>query len=309
MKKYILLSISCFCIVLLNATNHSVTTVGNTFSPANITINQGDTVTWTNGGGFHNVNATLSTYPNNPEGFGNSVSSSSWTFQHIFTIVGTYNYQCDPHTSMGMVGTVVVNAVSTPNSLTFTAIMDLTVPTGGSSGKALLFTANQSISDLSIYGVGSASNGGGSDGLEYSFPSIFVATGQHVLLCRDSSALSSYFDGCLEHFSGALLPTLIIENTTGTTPEPSGNGNDAYELFENGIVIETFGDITHSYGTSYASIPWGYRDSWAWKDTAISNVGNWIYGGDNCSDGSTTTQTSNCPFPLATSSCAEANSS
>ena len=118
MKKYILLSISCFCIVLLNATNHSVTTVGNTFSPANITINQGDTVTWTNGGGFHNVNATLSTYPNNPEGFGNSVSSSSWTFQHIFTIVGTYNYQCDPHTSMGMVGTVVVNAVSTPNSLT-----------------------------------------------------------------------------------------------------------------------------------------------------------------------------------------------
>ena len=305
MKKYIILSISCFCIVLLNATNHSVTTVGNTFSPANITINQGDTVTWTNGGGFHNVNATLSTYPNNPEGFGNSVSSSSWTFQHIFTIVGTYNYQCDPHTSMGMVGTVVVNAVSTPNSLTFTAIMDLTVPTGGSSGKALLFTANQSISDLSIYGVGSASNGGGSDGVEYSFPSIFVATGQHVLLCRDSSALSSYFDGCLEHFSGALLPTLIIENTTGTTPEPSGNGNDAYELFENGIVIETFGDITHSYGTSYASIPWGYRDSWAWKDTSLSNVGNWIYGGDNCSDGSTTTQTSNCPFPLATSSCAD----
>ena len=68
----------------------------------------------------------------------NSVSSSSWSLQHIFTIVGTYNYQCDPHTSMGMVGTVIVNAVSSPNALTFTSIMDLTVPAGGSSGKALL---------------------------------------------------------------------------------------------------------------------------------------------------------------------------
>ena len=52
MKKYFLLSLTCFCVVLLSATNHSVTTIGNTFSPANITISQGDTVTWTNGGGF-----------------------------------------------------------------------------------------------------------------------------------------------------------------------------------------------------------------------------------------------------------------
>jgi len=113
MKKIYLLVISIISYVFVCAVNHNVTTVGNTFSPANITINLGDTVTWTNGGGSHNVNATLSTYPNNPEGFGNSISSSSWSFQHIFSIVGTYDYQCDPHTSMGMVGTVVVQ--STPN--------------------------------------------------------------------------------------------------------------------------------------------------------------------------------------------------
>ena len=59
MKKYFLVSILSFCMLLINAANHSITTVGNTFSPANITINQGDTVTWTNGGGFHNVNGTL----------------------------------------------------------------------------------------------------------------------------------------------------------------------------------------------------------------------------------------------------------
>ena len=294
MKKITLLFISTVLSCGIFATNHNVTTVGNTFSPANITINQGDTVTWTNGGGSHNVNATLATYPNNPEGFGNSVSSSSWTLQHIFSIPGTYDYQCDPHTGMGMVGTVVVNTVSTPSDLTFTAIMDLTTPSAGNTGKALLLTANQSISDLSIYGVGSATNGTGSDGEEYTFPAISMNAGQHVIICRDSTALSNYFNGCLEQFAGALYPNLIIQSST----EPSGNGNDAYELFENGLVVETFGDITHTYGTNYPSIPWGYRDSWAWKDTAASNVGNWVFGGDNCTDGSATIQTSNCPFPL-----------
>ena len=294
MKKITLLYISTVLSCAFFATNHNVTTVGNTFSPANITINQGDTVTWTNGGGSHNVNATLATYPNNPEGFGNSVSSSSWTLQHVFSIPGTYDYQCDPHTGMGMVGTVVVNTVSTPSDLTFTAIMDLTTPSAGNTGKALLLTANQSISDLSIYGVGSATNGNGSDGEEYTFPAISMNAGQHVIICRDSTALSNYFNGCLEQFAGALYPNLIIQSST----EPSGNGNDAYELFENGLVVETFGDITHTYGTNYPSIPWGYRDSWAWKDTAASNVGNWVFGGDNCTDGSATIQTSNCPFPL-----------
>ena len=294
MKKITLLFISTVLSCGIFATNHNVTTVGNTFSPANITINQGDTVTWTNGGGSHNVNATLATYPNNPEGFGNSVSSSSWTLQHVFSIPGTYDYQCDPHTGMGMVGTVVVNTVSTPSDLTFTAIMDLTTPSAGNTGKALLLTANQSISDLSIYGVGSATNGTGSDGEEYTFPAISMNAGQHVIICRDSTALSNYFNGCLEQFAGALYPNLIIQSST----EPSGNGNDAYELFENGLVVETFGDITHTYGTNYPSIPWGYRDSWAWKDTAASNVGNWVFGGDNCTDGSATIQTSNCPFPL-----------
>ena len=295
MRKITLLFISCILSCTLLATNHNVTTVGNTFSPANITINQGDTVTWTNGGGFHNVNATQTTYPNNPEGFGNSVSSSSWTFQHIFTIPGTYDYQCDPHTAMGMVGTVIVNSVSlTPSDLTFTAIMDLTTPSAGNTGKAILLTANQTISDLSIYGFGSATNGGGSDGQEYTFPAISINAGQHIIVCRDSTALSNYFNGCLEQFAGALYPNLIIQSSS----EPTGNGNDAYELFENGLVIETFGDITHTYGSNYPSIPWGYRDSWAWKDTAAANVGNWVFGGDNCTDGSTTIQTSNCPFPL-----------
>ena len=78
-RTYFLL-VSLFFLGSHNAQiNHIVNTVGNTFSPSNISISLGDTVTWINGGGFHNVNATLATYPNNPEGFGNNVSSG-WTF-------------------------------------------------------------------------------------------------------------------------------------------------------------------------------------------------------------------------------------
>jgi len=45
----------------------------NVFTPADITVFVGETVQWNNVGGFHNVNGTLATYPNNPEGFGNGV--------------------------------------------------------------------------------------------------------------------------------------------------------------------------------------------------------------------------------------------
>ena len=84
---------------------------GGSFSPANITISVGDTVVWTNTSGSHNVNATTQTYPNNPESFGNAVAAG-WTFSHVFTIAGNYDYQCDLHVGAGMVGTVAVAGVA-----------------------------------------------------------------------------------------------------------------------------------------------------------------------------------------------------
>ena len=92
--------------------NHSISNVGTTWSPSSLTIEIGDTVTWTNTGGNHNVNGTQSTFAANPESFGNSVGAG-WTLEHVFTIAGTYNYQCDPHASMGMTGTITVEASNT----------------------------------------------------------------------------------------------------------------------------------------------------------------------------------------------------
>ena len=112
------------------------------------------------------------------------------------------------------------------NPLTFTAVMDMTTPSGGSSGKAVMLTANQSVSDLSEYAMKTYSNGSTS-GSTFNLPAISISTGQHLLLCRDSAALSSYFNGCLEQFPGAIMPTLFHESSF-----PTANGNDAMELID-----------------------------------------------------------------------------
>ena len=99
--------------------------------------------------------------------------------------------------------------------------------------------------------------------------------------------MTAYFDACYSEFDHVLVATTAI----------SQNGDDAIELFYNGNVIETFGDINVD-GTGTA---WDYMDSWGYKDssgTVSFSGGNWIFGGVNCTDGSTTTFNSTCPYPL-----------
>ncbi|HXH18548.1 MAG TPA: Ig-like domain-containing protein [Chitinophagales bacterium] len=87
---------------------HHVEITNMKFTPKDLLILQGDTVEWYNAEGWHNVNADVSIYPNNPEGFQNAVEGPGWTFKHVFDSPGLYDYQCDPHVYMGMVGTVRV---------------------------------------------------------------------------------------------------------------------------------------------------------------------------------------------------------
>jgi len=103
-----------FCIPFLGIAqnSHIINTVGSTFSPSSLIITVGDTVTWNNTAGSHNVNATQATFPNNPEGFGNGVAGAPWSFQWVFTMAGTYDYQCDPHVGIGMTG--IINVMPVP---------------------------------------------------------------------------------------------------------------------------------------------------------------------------------------------------
>ena len=180
---------------------------------------------------------------------------------------------------------------SQENSLQLQGIIDFDLVSAGYTGKALHLKANSNISDLSNYGIGVANNGNGGDGQEYSFPSISVQAGDHILLARDTIALATYFNVCFSHFDHVLAATNAI----------SQNGNDAIELFKDSIVIETFGDINVD-GTGLA---WEYLDSWAFKDPSggvTFSGGNWIFGGVECTIVSLTTQSSSCPYPSCSSS-------
>tara|TARA_B100001093_G_scaffold1194_1_gene1225 strand:- start:30314 stop:31804 length:1491 start_codon:yes stop_codon:yes gene_type:complete len=113
MKKYYVIIAMLFLALSAHSTTHTIiANNNNNFVPSTLNIILGDTVDFTNTGGFHNVNGTLATFPNNPQGFGNSVSSSNWTYQYVFNVTGTYNYQCDPHAGMGMFGTITVSSAS-----------------------------------------------------------------------------------------------------------------------------------------------------------------------------------------------------
>lgn len=108
-----------FSMNLIGQTSHPVTVSNYQFSPKEIQITAGDEVVWTNTGGTHNVNGKTSTFPSNPESFGNN-QGSGWTYKFVFNTTGTYDYQCDPHAASGMVGKIVVNPKAAPGPFILT---------------------------------------------------------------------------------------------------------------------------------------------------------------------------------------------
>lgn len=101
------------------AANHVVTVGGggNGFSPANLTIQAGDTVTFRNAGGFHDVTADDGSFrcsnscasTSNPGG--GAPNSSEWSQTLTFANAGTVPYYCTVHGApggIGMSGKIVV---------------------------------------------------------------------------------------------------------------------------------------------------------------------------------------------------------
>ncbi|MEQ8239253.1 MAG: Ig-like domain-containing protein [Cyclobacteriaceae bacterium] len=152
---------------------------------------------------------------------------------------------------------------------------------GTNGGKALHFKALEDIADLSDYAIGVANNGGGTDSIEYRFPSISVSQGDDILLAREDATLTGYFGSCATSFEHVIQ-----------TDEMNQNGNDAIELYSGTTIIETYGDVN----VDGAGQTWDYTGSWAYK-----LGGEWVYGGVGCAAASTTFQDSNCTYPLCAS--------
>ena len=176
------------------------------------------------------------------------------------------------------------------------AVLDLTVPEAGSDGKAVVVQAFEDVDDLSLYGIGVANNGGGTDGQEYTFPAVPLDSGEVLWVIRSEAAYFNYF--------GAEMTNWVVDDGGSI----SQNGDDAIELFYDGTVVDLFGD-PDTDGTGEA---WEYLDAWAFRNcetrTPSTNftLTDWTIAAPNCTDGSTTNADATCPFPTADLACAPA---
>lgn len=144
------------------AANHVVTVGGTTltFTPKSLTINAGDTVTFTNAGGMHNVHSD----PGAVTSFlcsvncttNNGPSSSAWSTTITFPKAGTIGYYCDAHGSpgAGMFGSITVNSVATaPPPITINGYMSGAWYTVGQGGHGFLIEADKNNNMVAIWFV------------------------------------------------------------------------------------------------------------------------------------------------------------
>ncbi len=168
--------------------------------------------------------------------------------------------------------------------LVMTGIVD--GPLAGGTPKAIELYVIADIADMSVFGLGSANNGGGTDGQEFTFDAIGATAGQFIYVASEDVEFANFFGFAPDY-------TNSVANI---------NGDDAVELFENGNVIDTFGDINLD-GTGE---PWEYMDGWASRlgatgpDGVVFILESWSFSGINALDGETSNDTAVTPFPIGT---------
>ena len=232
-------------------------------------------------------------------GFGSSVNitpssgtiASTTIFVRLSESLSVGNYTGDITISSTGVAdetiTVNGNAYGAPtNSLVITGAYDGTL-TGGTP-KGIELYVLEDISNLSLYGVSSITNGAGTSAgnVEYNFPADAVTAGTYIYLATDSDQFTVFF---------GLAPT-YDNGVVGI------NGDDSIELYENGQIIDTFGDVNKD-GSGET---WDYLDGWAYRKSTTGPEGttftsaNWTYSGVGGLGGGTNNATANSPFPIGT---------
>jgi hypothetical protein len=180
----------------------------------------------------------------------------------------------------------------------------------GGEPKVVELFATADIADLSLFGVGAANNGGGTDGVELILSGAANA-GDFIYLVEDDGqgalgvGFNTYF---------GFTPALIFDGSFANGGAASINGDDAVEVFSDPtgaftgseVVIDTFGDINVD-GSGEA---WDYLDGWAYRndntgpDGTTFTISNWTFSGINVTDGVATNADLNPQFPIGTYSVA-----
>ena len=169
------------------------------------------------------------------------------------------------------------------SDLMITGVLDGTL-TGGTPKAIEIFVIND-VADLSIYGLGSANNGGGTDGEEFTFPAVSADAGDFIYIATETDNFVVFLEFSPDYVSDFAAI----------------NGDDAVELFQNGAVVDLYGDIdVDGNGTA-----WEYLDSWSYRNdgsdpSATFDVSEWNVLGADGLDGEATNATAANPWPLGT---------
>jgi len=199
-----------FTPVVFANTSHAVDASGMSFTPQDLNITVGDTVVWNATEGFHNINGSTTTFPSNPESFFNGAPAGSpWTFSHVFTIAGTYDYQCDVHFSMGMVGTITVaEAIDcSPDTICPQLAFDYNFPCGGETGTVT--NVSTGVDSAATYYIDLNDDGS----IEFSLPAIDFPTDSSFTVVAGTATFTVIVVN-----SNNCSDTLTLTVTTPVTP-------------------------------------------------------------------------------------------
>ena len=191
------------------------------------------------------------------------------------------------HTTVALLLTIAASltpASASAQDMLISGVVDGPLP-GGLPKAVEIYVVND-VSDLSRWGVSSANNGAGPTGSpEFVFGGGSAAAGTYLYVASDADSFLQFFGIAADAISGAA----------------NVNGDDAIELFENGAVVDVFGDVS----VDGSSEPWEYLDGWAYRvsdtgpDGSVFSLSSWTFSGPNALDGETNNATAAQPFPIA----------
>ena len=152
-------------------------------------------------------------------------------------------------TALAATGLVAFGTFHASAGLVLTGLVD--GPLTGGAPKAVEFFATEDIADLSIYGIELVSNAGSSAGVvETAFAGSILA-GEYYYIATESVEFANVF---------GFAPDL-------ETNDANHNGDDDFYLYQNGVVIDTWGG---SDGIDNTDTVADVLDSWAYR---LDNTG------------------------------------
>lgn len=157
--------------VPLAATTHQVSVGNNVFSPAELTIDVGDTVTWTKAaGGSHNVAADGGAFRSG------NVTSAAFSFSHTFVTAGSFPYHCELHGNaggIGMSGTITV--IQSSDAAGTLALANAAAVVGEAGGEVLLTLTRTGGDDGAVSVEVHTADGTASGGFDYTSTGALVS--------------------------------------------------------------------------------------------------------------------------------------